>query len=89
MSKEQHKNTRPLEFFCKYTRQYMFRGRWNWDCKCWRCNLNEACSNCNIAHKATYIKEAKIYRERMCRRCAKKTQQVRERIAANQTEKVK
>lgn len=91
--KQQNKNQTPRkgphEFFCKYSKQYVIAGRWNWDCKCRHCSMNGMCSDCKITHKALYIPEGKRYREKACKRCFLKTKQIRERIAHENNGKTK
>ena len=76
--------TTPKMVFCKFSKQFIFRGRWNWECKCIHCHLGGQCESYNIVHKARYIPEAKKRREKSCKRCFYKTKLIQEKIKQNQ-----
>lgn len=87
--KNQTRGTAPKEVFCKYSNQYVLRGRWNWFCKCVHCDVHGICSNCQIEHKVIYSERAKKYRETKCKRCIAKTNRLKELIASNNNQKTK
>lgn len=82
MSKNPHRNThigsRPREFYCLYSHQYVIRGCYNRNCRCAHCHIGKDCKSCAINYDADEIKR----RDSMCADCAIKTRQIRARIAA-------